>query len=90
MFFIVAAKNIQVFPFYTTLSCMAPQIICCYIHFHLRLRYTSWGVKKHFIRSQKKMQLRCTLVLPVLPVLPVMLAMAVGLILEKQGKNIAQ
>jgi len=42
----------------------------------------AYGFEKHFIRGQKKMQLRCTLALLV------MLAMAVGRIREKQGRNI--
>lgn len=40
-----------------------------------------YGFEKHFIRGQQKMELRCTLALLV------MLAMAVGRIREKQGKN---
>ncbi|MBS3943422.1 MAG: transposase, partial [Dethiobacter sp.] len=42
----------------------------------------AYGFEKHFIRGKQKMELRCTLALTV------MLAMAVGRIREKQGKNI--
>ncbi len=41
----------------------------------------AYGFEKHFIRGLQKMELRCTLALIV------MLAMAVGRIREKQGKN---
>jgi len=32
--------------FNSTLPCIASRIICCYIYFHLRLRYPSWSVDK--------------------------------------------